>query len=127
MKLILGALIIGFTLLNAQIIEVSQLFNKKLVKVQKEEIGTLKSFYGTTALNETKTYDIVTRFDGYITNLKANEKYMNIKKGSLLFTIYSDEVNSIQEEIQLAKKFNKSLVNSNIKKIRIFSINSFNN
>ena len=124
MKLILSTLLIGATLLNAQILEVSQLFNKKLTKVQKEQIGTLKSFYGTTALNETKIYDIVTRFDGYITNLYANEQYKTIKRGSPLFTIYSDEITSIQQEIQIAKKFNKSLVNSNIEKLKSLDINS---
>ncbi len=124
MKLLLSSLIIGFTILNAQILEVSQLFNKKLVKVEKEQIGSLKSFYGTTALNETKIYDIVTRFDGYITNLYANEQYKQIKRGSLLFTIYSDEVNSIQQEIHVAKKYNKSLVSSNIEKLKSLDINS---
>ena len=117
MKLFLSALFLGATILNGQILEVSQLFNKKLVKVQKEQIATLKSFYGTTTLNETKIYDIVTRFDGYITNLYANEQYKTIKKGSALFSIYSDEINSIQQEIQIAKKFNKSLVNSNIENV----------
>lgn len=124
MKLFISALLLGFTILNAQILEVEQLFNKKLVKVQKEEIGTLKSFYGRTALNETKIYDIVTRFDGYITKLYANEQYQTIKKGNPLFTIYSDEISSIQQEIQIAKRFNKSLVNSNIEKLKSLDINS---
>ena len=124
MKLFLSALILGYTMLNAQILEVSQLFNKKLIKVEKEQIGTLKSFYGHTALNETKIYDIVIRFDGYVTNLYANELYKTIKKGNPLFTIYSDEVNSIQEEIQIAKKFNKSLISSNIEKLKSLDINS---
>jgi len=123
-KLFLSALILGYTILNAQILEVSQLFNKKLIKVQKEQIGTSKSFYGHTALNETKIYDIVIRFDGYVTNLYANELYKTIKKGNPLFTIYSDEVNSIQEEIQIAKKFNKSLISSNIEKLKSLDINS---
>ena len=124
MKLLLSALIIGATIVNAQILEVSQLFNKKLVKVQKEQISTLKSFYGSTALNESKIYDIVTRFDGFITNLDANEKYKTIKKGNRLFTIYSDEINSIQEELQISKKFDKSLIASNIEKLKSFDINS---
>lgn len=123
MKIVLGAFIIGATILNAQILEVSQVFNKKLVKVQKEEIGQLKSFYGTTAINETKVYDIVSRFDGFITKLYANEQYKTIKKQNPLFTIYSDEINSIQEELQIAKRFNKSLVNSNIEKLKALDVN----
>ena len=124
MKLILSLLFFGITLLNAQILEVSQVFNTKLVKVKKEQIGEVKSFYGTTALNETKIYDIVTRFDGYITKLYANEQYKTIKKGETLFKIYSDEISSIQQELQIAKRFNKSLVNSNIEKLKSLDINT---
>lgn len=124
MKLILSLLFFGITFLNAQILEVSQVFNTKLVKVKKEQIGEVKSFYGTTALNETKVYDIVTRFDGYITKLYANEQYKTIKKGETLFNIYSDEISSIQQELQIAKRFNKSLVNSNIEKLKSLDINS---
>ena len=100
----------GSTILNAQILEVSQLFNTKLTKVKNEQIGNLKSFYGRTALNETKIYDITTRFDGYITKLYANEQYKSIKKTEPLFSIYSDEISAISQEIQIAKRFNKSLV-----------------
>lgn len=124
MKLLLTALFLGLTILNAQILEVSQLFNTKLTKVQKEQEGALKSFYGHTALNETKIYDITTRFDGYITKLDANEQYKSIKKGETLFSIYSDEVSSISKEIQIAKRFNKSLVSSNIEKLKSLDINS---
>jgi len=123
MKLIFSALLIGATIVNAQILEVSQVFNTKLVKVKKEEIGKVKSFYGTTKLNETKIYDITTRFDGYITKLYANEQFKTIKKGDTLFTIYSDQVSSIQKELQIAKRFNKSLVNSNIEKLKSLDLN----
>jgi Cu(I)/Ag(I) efflux system membrane fusion protein len=123
MKLLLSSLFLGATLLNAQILDVEQLFNKKLIKVQKEQISIVKSFYGHTSLNETKIYDIVSRFDGYITNLKANEKYKTLKKGSRLFSIYSDEVNSIQQELQIAKRFNKSLIKSSLEKLKSLDIN----
>ncbi|XPV68458.1 MAG: efflux RND transporter periplasmic adaptor subunit [Halarcobacter sp.] len=124
MRAILIALFMVLTITNAQILEVEQLFNRKLTKVQKEQIGTLKSFYGYTALNETKIYDIVSRFDGYITNLEANEQYKTLKKGDLLFTIYSDELSSIQQEISIAKKFMPSLISSNIEKLKSLDISS---
>ncbi len=37
MKQIFSALILGITILNAQILEVSQVFNTKLVKVKKKK------------------------------------------------------------------------------------------
>lgn len=122
MKLIFSALILGFTILNAQILEVEQLFNKKLVKVKKEQIGTLKSFYGRLAFDETKIYDIVSRFDGFITNLDAKEQYLTLKKGDKLFSLYSDEVLSIQQEIQIAKNLNKQLVRSSVDKLKALDI-----
>lgn len=122
MKLIFSALILGFTILNAQIIEVEQLFNKKLVKVKKEQIGTLKSFYGRLAFDETKIYDIVSRFDGFVTNLDAKEQYLTLKKGDKLFSLYSDEVLSIQQEIQIAKNLNKQLVRSSVDKLKALDI-----
>ncbi len=122
MKLIMSALLVGFTILNAQILEVEQLFNKKLVKVKKEQIGTLKSFYGRITFDEREIFDIVSRFDGYVTNLQANEQYKSVKKGEKLFSLYSDEVLSIQQEIQLSKKFNKQLLNSNIEKLKSLDI-----
>lgn len=124
MKYLISALLLGATIANAQILEVEQLFNKKVTKVKKEQIGILKSFYGRTEFNESKIYDIVSRFNGYITKLDANENYKEIKKNQLLFTIYSDEVNSIQQEIQIAKNFNKKLISSNIEKLNSLDVSS---
>lgn len=125
MKSLIISLFLVFTVANAQIIQVEQLFNRKLAKVKKEPLGVLKSFYGTTTLDETKIYDVVSRFDGYVTNLYANETYKSVKKGKTLFTIYSDEILSIQQELQLAKKFNKNLVNSSIEKLKALDVNSY--
>ncbi|MFY9080832.1 cation transporter, partial [Aliarcobacter butzleri] len=54
--------------INAEILDAKQLFNKKITKVKKEEILLSKSFYGITKIDESSTFDIVSRFDGYITN-----------------------------------------------------------
>ena len=86
-KYILG-LFLGACILNAEILEVKQLFNKKVVKVKKEQIGPLKSFYGRLAFDESLTFDVVSRFDGYITKLDANKLYWEAKKDEALFSIY---------------------------------------
>lgn len=117
MKKVFIALFMVATIINAQILQVEQLFNRKLTKVKKEPLGILKSFYGTTTFNEEKNFDVVSRFDGYITNLYANKSFKEIKKGETLFTIYSDEILTIQKELQLSKRFNKQLVNSSIEKL----------
>lgn len=122
MKKYILALFLGLCILNAEILEVKQVFNKKVTKVQKEQIGPLKSFYGRLAFDESLTFDIVSRFDGYITKLDANKLYIEAKKNEPLFSIYSDEVSSIIQEINIAKKFNKSLVKSNINKLKALAV-----
>jgi len=64
------------TSVDAKIIEVEQLFNKKIVLVKEEKVGITKSFYGKTKIDESSTIDITTRFDGFITKLNANKNLM---------------------------------------------------
>ena len=109
--LILSTLLFsGF--LQAQILDAKQLFNKKITKVVKEEVSINKSFYGITKIDESSLVDITSRFDGYITKLNANKKYMTIKKGEPLYSVYSQELLSIQNELQVAKNFNQNIYQS---------------
>ncbi len=78
-KIVLSTLLLS-GLLQAQILDAKQVFNKTTTKVQKEEVSFDKSFYGITKIDESSITDIVSRFDGYITKLNANKKYMTIKK-----------------------------------------------
>ncbi len=106
--------------LNAKIIEVDQLFNKKIVTVKEQNISLKKTFYATTTLDESRVVDIVTRFDGFIDKLYANKTLMYINKNYPLFKVYSDEVISAQLELLLAKKLkgkNNSLYNSAYNKL----------
>lgn len=103
--------------LQAQIIDAKQLFNKKMTKVTKEEVVVNKSFYGITKIDESSLVDIVSRFDGYITKLNANKKYMTIKKGEPLYWVYSQEILSIQNELQVAKNFNQNIYQSTLSKL----------
>ena len=116
-KILVVLTLLAITNINAKIIEVNQLFNKTLVKVKKINSGTIKSYYGNTKINEENTIDIVTRYDGYITKLNANKTYMSVKKGDLLFSVYSDSVLSIQEELKVTKKINKQFYNSALNKL----------
>lgn len=102
---------------NAEILDAKQLFNKKITKVKKEEILLSKSFYGITKIDESSTFDIVSRFDGYITNLNANKSYMTIKKGETLYSIYSSDILSIQNELQISKELNQNIYQSTLLKL----------
>ena len=109
MKKIFLSLILIAIALNSNPIDAKQLFNIEKVKVKKESFKESKEFYGITKLNESKTVDIVSRFDGYITHLNANKNYMNIKKGEMLYSIYSSDIATIKKEIEIAKELNKNL------------------
>ena len=114
--LILSTLLFsGF--LQAQILDAKQLFNKKITKVVKEEVSINKSFYGVTKIDESSLVDIISRFDGYITKLNANKKYMTIKKGEPLYSVYSQELLSIQNELQVAKNFNQNIYQSTFSRL----------
>ncbi|MEV9499253.1 efflux RND transporter periplasmic adaptor subunit [Aliarcobacter butzleri] len=102
---------------NAEILDAKQLFNKKITKVKKEEILLSKSFYGITKIDESSTFDIISRFDGYITNLNANKSYMTIKKGEPLYSIYSSDILSIQNELQISKELNQNIYQSTLLKL----------
>ena len=112
-NLILTTLLLS-SFLQAQILDAKQVFNKKTTKVIKEEISKNKSFYGITKIDESSLTDVVSRFDGYITKLNANKKYMTIKKGEPLYSIYSQEILSIQNELQVAHNFNQNIYKSTL-------------
>lgn len=113
--ILITLLLSGF--LQAQILDAKQVFNKKTTKVIKEEISINKSFYGITKIDESSLSDVVSRFDGYITKLNANKKYMTIKKGELLYSIYSQEILSIQNELQVALNFNQNIYKSTLERL----------
>ncbi len=120
-KLVLSTLLLsGF--LQAQILDAKQVFNKTTTKVLKEEINFDKSFYGITKIDESSVTDIVSRFDGYITKLNANKKYMTIKKDEPLYSIYSQDIQSIQNELQVAKNFNQNIYQTTSSRLETLAI-----
>ncbi len=111
--------------LDAKIIEVSQLFNKKIVSVKEQNISFKKSFYADTVMDESRVVDIVTRYDGFIDKLYADKTLKFVDKGSALFKIYSDDVISAQMELLLAKKLqnrNSPLYKSAYNKLVAFGL-----
>lgn len=122
MKKIFLILILMALSLSSNPIDAKQLFNIQKVKVKKESFIQSKEFYGIIKFDESKTIDIVSRFDGYITYLNANKNYMNIKKGDALYSIYSSEIASIKSEIELAKELNQNLHKKVNSKLENFDI-----
>ncbi len=86
-------------LLNADVAKVTQHFNVAITKVEKKRISYQKELYGYTAVDESRVYDVVPRFGGYIEKLYANKRYLRIKKGDALAKVYSPEVFKAKDEL----------------------------
>jgi RND family efflux transporter MFP subunit len=59
---------------------------------------------GSVAMDEQRLSYVQTRFPGWIRNVYANATYQYVKKGQKLFTIYSPDLASTEQEYLLAKK-----------------------
>lgn len=59
---------------------------------------------GTVAIDEQRLSTVQTRFPGWIRSVYANATYQYVKKGQPLFTIYSPDLVSTEQEVLLAKQ-----------------------
>lgn len=72
---------------------------------------------GTVELDETKIEHIHTKFSGWIEEVYVDYKWQHVKKGDPLFTVYSPELVSTQEEYLLALRSKRILGESRFKEI----------
>lgn len=118
-KVLLMVLFVVNTI-DAKILDATQLFNKKLVKVEKKEINLTKSFYGDVVVPENAIKDINIRFDGYVGIVKENKTYAYVQKNEKLFDVYSDEVNLAMNEFLFS---HKNLRKNYMAKFKSFGVN----
>src|ERR1700760_675323 len=59
---------------------------------------------GSVAMDEQRLSYVQTRFPGWIRSVFANATYQYVKKGQRLFTIYSPDLVSTEQEVLLAKQ-----------------------
>jgi Cu(I)/Ag(I) efflux system membrane fusion protein len=83
---------------------VSQLFNKKVTTVKREQKQTQKVLYGNTRVNESRVFDVSLKFDGFIQTLYVDKPFLKVKQGDPLFSIYSTTLSNIKEELVLAQR-----------------------
>lgn len=74
-------------------------------RVMDKEIRTT----GTVVLDESKIYNVHTRVNGWIESVYADFTWQHVHKGDPLFSIYSPELVSAQEEYLLALKSSEIL------------------
>ncbi len=98
-------------LLLSREVTVEQLFNVQTVKVKRITTAKTQKNYGYVVADESRIYDVVPRFGGYVERLSANTLYKKVKKGELLATVYSPEVYTAKEDYINALKFDKKRAN----------------
>ncbi len=69
---------------------------------------------GNVEIDETRVSYVQTRFPGWIRNVYANATYQLIRKGQPLFTIYSPDLVTTEQEYLLARKSQQQLANSSV-------------
>jgi Cu(I)/Ag(I) efflux system membrane fusion protein len=95
--------------------------NNISVKVAKAELRTLSQKIETVGYvtADENTIDKVNSYvDGWVRNLKVSSDGETVKKGELLFELYSPTLISAQEEYLLALKNNPSLIGPSQKKLK---------
>ncbi|HTB98714.1 MAG TPA: efflux RND transporter periplasmic adaptor subunit [Terracidiphilus sp.] len=72
--------------------------------VEMKEASSSLDVPGNVAMNEQGLSYVQTRFPGWVRTVFANATYQSVKKGQRLFTIYSPDLVSSEQEYLLAKK-----------------------
>jgi len=106
---------------------VEQLFNVQTVKVKEENRGLSMKNFGYVTADESRIYEVVPRFGGYIITLYADKQYQKVRRGQRLAKVYSPEVLQAQEDYVNAinydkKRSNPAMVRSAREKLQLLGI-----
>src|SRR5215470_4769582 len=85
-----------------------QAIGVKTAIVEMKQINDQLRLPGNVDINEQQVSYVQTRFPGWIQKVFANATYQYVRKGQTLFTIYSPDLVSTEQEFLLAKQNQKS-------------------
>ena len=113
--------------LMASEVTVEQLFNVQTVKVKEEKRGMSMKNFGYVTADESRVYEVVPRFGGYIITLYADKKYQKVQRGARLAKVYAPEVFQAQEDYVNAinydkKRSNPAMVQSAREKLQLLGV-----
>jgi Cu(I)/Ag(I) efflux system membrane fusion protein/cobalt-zinc-cadmium efflux system membrane fusion protein len=91
-----------------------QTIGVRLAKAEIENVSDEIRVNGTVEINERQIAYVQTRFPGWIRQVFADASYQFVRKGQPLFTIYSPDLVTTQQEYLLAKKNADSVRSSTI-------------
>lgn len=92
--------------------ERQQLIGVKTTPVAMRALDRTVRTVGTVVLDETKVERVHTRFSGWVDKLYVNYTFEHVHKGQPLFSIYSPELVSTQEEYLIALRSKEALSGS---------------
>ncbi len=108
--------------LHAQIPQLRQQFNFTTVTVEKRSAAVVKKYYGKTVPDERRIHDVTLRFDAFVTELFADTRYRQVKKGEPLLRLYSKEVLALAEELVLSRRLSASAARNAARKLRLLGL-----
>ena len=95
--------------------EMQQLIGVEYGEVTEQQLSKTILTVGRLAYDETKIARIQTRIDGWIEKVFVDFTGMLVKRGQPLFSVYSPELFSAQQELLIAKKTMEALAASEFK------------
>ena len=90
---------------------VEQLFSVQTVKVKSESRAIGTKNFGYVKADESRVYEVVPRFGGYIITLYADKQYQKVQRGQKLLKVYSPEVLQAKEDYINAVNYDKKRSN----------------
>jgi RND family efflux transporter MFP subunit len=91
-----------------------QTIGVKLAKAEIESVTDEIRASGNVEINERRVAYVQTRFPGWIRQVYANASYQFVRKGQALFTIYSPDLVTTEQEYLLAKKNAETVQSSTV-------------
>src|SRR5262249_50058935 len=91
-----------------------QTIGVKLATAEMQNVTDEIRASGNVEVNERQVAYVQTRFPGWIRQVYANASYQFVRKGQPLFTIYSPDLVTTQQEYLLAKKNAESMQSSTV-------------
>jgi multidrug resistance efflux pump len=89
-----------------------QLIGLEIAHVERGPVGATLRTTGRVAMDETRIHHVNVKFSGFMDRVYADFVGRPVKKGEPIFSIYSPELVSAQEEYLLALRTRKSLGSS---------------
>jgi len=98
--------------LMARAATVEQLFNVQTVKVKEQKRAFSQKNYGYVKADESRIYDVVPRYGGYVITLYADKIYKKVTRGQRLAKVYSPEILQAKEDYINAVNYDRQRPNA---------------